>query len=79
MVKYPETVIEGATYENKQSKDRVVAWHVSDYRVVRYSPQNGATGREYRLPEAEFLEQFSRVDEKQPRATENNKDGTEKA
>jgi len=73
------TVNEGATYENKQSKELVVAWHIDAGRVVRYSPRDIASGREYRLPVNEFLEQFEEFDDKTPeKPTENNADGTPK-
>jgi len=72
------TVNEGGTYENNATKDRVVAWHVDMGRVVRYSPQSIGSGREYRMPVGEFLENFTEVEEKQPAAKINNPDGTEK-
>lgn len=74
----PVTVNEGGTYENKASKERVVAWHVDMGRVVRYSPQSIGSGREYRMPVGEFLEQFVEVEDKPEKATINNPDGTEK-
>lgn len=76
--KLPETVIEGSIYKNERTDERVVAWHVDANRVVRFSPETGNTGREERMREVEFLERFTRVDEKQPKATVNNADGTEK-
>ena len=72
-----KTVPTGGTYEHNQTKDRVTAFHVNMGREVRFSPIGAGSGREDRMPVDEFLNTYTEVQEKAPKPTENNADGTE--